>query len=374
MLPAPQSNAPSLADVLESSLRAVESGPNSLGLPPVDRAIVVLVDGLGAESLRERSGHARSLARALERGSIIQAGFPTTTASAITTLTTGRLPGAHGIVGYAVADPERDTVVNQLTGWDDRQDPATWQRVPTLFETASDRGLDAVAIGPERYRGSGFSQAALRGARYLAGTSLDDRVRRALEWLASGRRGIAYLYVPELDVIAHARGVQSVEWTSALEDVEAMLGGFAQRLGRGEGMLVTADHGVIDIPGYAHVLVDEVPGLLDGVRHVAGEPRCLQLRFEETGDPAAIVDRWREAESHRAWVATRDEVIDSGWLGPVEPEVRARMGDLFVAARKAIAYYDARTAGGARSMVGQHGSLSPTELRVPLLRFGAFDD
>jgi hypothetical protein len=165
-----------------------------------------------------------------------------------------------------------------------------------------------------------------------------------------------------------------VEWTSALEDVEAMLGGLAQRLGRGEGMLVTADHGVIDIPGYAHVLVDEVPGLLDGVRHVAGEPRCLQLRFEETGDPAAIVDRWREAESHRAWVATRDEVIDSGWLGPVEPEVRARMGDLFVAARKAIAYYDARTAGGARSMVGQHGSLSPTELRVPLLRFGAFDD
>ncbi|MDO7882081.1 alkaline phosphatase family protein [Salinibacterium soli] len=344
-----------------------------LALPSVDRAVVVLVDGLGVEALRARSGHARRLAAALGPKDAIAAGFPTTTASAITTLTTGRLPGAHGIVGYSVADPDRDAVVNQLTGWDERQDPATWQRERTLFERASADGLDAVVIGPERYRDSGFSRAALRGARYLAGSSVDDRVDAAIAWLRSGARGIAYLYIPELDVAAHAKGWESGEWTAALEGVDGALGRLATACGPRDGMLVTADHGVLDVPAHAHVLVDEHPGLLDGVRHVAGEPRCLQLRFEPDADPDAVVARWKDAESDRAWIATRDEVVESGWFGAVDPVVARRMGDLFVAARKAVAYYDGRTAGASRRMVGQHGSASPTELRVPLLRFGGFE-
>ncbi|WP_454704034.1 alkaline phosphatase family protein [Schumannella luteola] len=334
---------------------------------------MVLVDGLGVDALRARAGHARRLVAALGSKDVITAGFPTTTASAITTLTTGRLPGAHGIVGYAVADPDRDRVVNQLTGWDEVQDPSTWQRVPTLFQRAIAEGLDAVAIGPERYRDSGFSQAALRGARYLAGKSVEDRVARASEWLRSGVRGIAYLYIPELDVAAHAHGWESTEWTSALETADAALASLAAALGPRGGMLVTADHGVLDVPAHSHVLVDEHPGLLDGVRHIAGEPRCLQLRLEPDADLREVVERWRDSEGARAWVSTRDEVIESGWFGPVDAVTAQRMGDVFVAARKAVAYYDGRTAGASRRMVGQHGSASPAELRVPLLRFGAFE-
>lgn len=372
MLPAASRDAASLADVLESSFRAVRGEAARLSLTPVDRAIVVLVDGLGAEALQTRAGHARRLMSAFGKKDVIQSGFPTTTASAITTLTTGTLPGTHGIVGYSVADPARDLVVNQLTGWDSVQDPAVWQRVPTIFERASREGIDAVAIGPERYRGSGFSLAALRGARYLAGGTIDERVERATEWLRSGQRGIAYLYIPELDIAAHARGWESEQWIAALETVDSALGTLAGSLGRRDGMLVTADHGVLDVPVHAHVLVDEQPGLLDGVRLLAGEPRCLQLRLEPDADRDVVVARWRDAESHRAWVATREEVIDSGWFGTVDDSVAPRMGDVFVAARKAVAYYDNRTAGAARRMIGQHGSLSQTELRVPLLRFGAF--
>lgn len=377
MLPAPRPDGPSLADVLKSCLATVSGETPTLPLSPVRRAIVLLVDGLGADQLKARAGHARTLAGALGARDVIESGFPTTTASALASLTTGTRAGTHGLVGYSVLDPQHDRVVNQLTGWDDRLDPATWQRHPTLFERAVEAGLTATVIGPERYRESGFTSAVLRGARYLPGASIADRLRRAAEVAREpGAPGIVYVYVPELDMAAHAYGVASDRWLVALEAVDAAARDLVAALPRDAGLLVTADHGVLDVSTPGHLLIDGAPELLAGIRHIAGEPRCLQLHFEpdlSTTERDSLVARWRDAEESRAWVATRAEVIESGWLGAVDPAVEPRLGDLFVAARKAVAYYDGRTAtSSARAMVGQHGSLSPAELRVPLLRFGAF--
>ncbi|MDP3209103.1 MAG: alkaline phosphatase family protein [Rhodoglobus sp.] len=377
MLPAAKPAGLSLADVLQSSLHALASRENRLSLPPVDRAIVVLVDGLGADALKACAGHARTMAGALNSRSVIEAGFPTTTASALGSLTTGTLPGQHGLVGYSVLDSANDRVVNQLTGWDSALDPLTWQLERTVFERAREDGFGAVAVGPERYRDSGFSAAVLRGAWYVEGVSIGDRMSRALEVISEpDGAALVYVYIPELDMAAHAHGWQSREWTDALETADAALRGLVASLGPRQGLLVTADHGIIDVPGRAHVLFDTDQSLVDGVRFVAGEPRCLQLHLEpdlSAAGTAALIDRWRASEADRAWVVTRDELIESGWLGEVRPEVRSRIGDVIVAARKAIAYYDTRVASShARAMIGQHGSVTQPELRVPLLRYGAF--
>ncbi len=74
-----------------------------------------------------------------------------------------------------------------------------------------------------------------------------------------------------------------------------------------------------------------------------------------------------------AWVFTRDELITSGWFGAVRDEVRDRIGDVVIAAKGLAAFYPEGEEAG-RSMIGQHGSMTPEELRVPLLRFGAYAD
>jgi hypothetical protein len=377
MLPAPKTDRISLADVLPSCLSSVAGSPNRLDLPPVSRAVVVLVDGLGAEQLRSRSGHARTLASVFTRTSAIESGFPTTTAAALATLATGVTPGQHGLVGYTALDPANDRVVNQLSGWDDRLDPATWQLAPTVFEQAGQRGVRSSAIGPKRYRDSGFSQAVWRGAEYISAQTISDRLESAAEWLREpGDAGLLYVYVPELDMAAHAYGWESNEWISQLEDLDGAMRTFTSSLRPTDGVILTADHGVLDVPPHAQVLIDTDPALVDGVRFVAGDPRCLQLHFEpDLSEPAReqLIERWRAAESGRAWIATRDEAIEANWFGEVRDEVRPRIGDLLVAARKNIAYYDGRTATShARAMVGQHGSFSSAEVRVPLLRFGGF--
>jgi hypothetical protein len=377
MLPAPKKDRTSLADVLPSCLAALTNQPNRLDLPRVERAVVVLVDGLGSEQLRERAGHARTLAAAHTRKAVLESGFPTTTAAALASLGTGETPGQHGIVGYTALDTNNDRVVNQLSGWDDRLDPATWQRVPTIFETATKRGVRSMAVGPERYRDSGFSQAVLRGADYIAAKSIAQRFTAAAKWMEQpGEPGLLYLYIPELDMAAHAHGWESAKWLERLETVDAAVRDFAAGLSASEGMVLTADHGMVDVKPHAHVLIDSDPELLEGIRHVAGDPRCLQLHFEpELSDAARarLVEKWRASESDRAWVVTRSEAIEAGWFGDVAPEVAPRIGDLLVAARKNIAYYDGRTATDhMRAMVGQHGSWTSAELQVPLLRFGAF--
>lgn len=369
MLPVAPAGRRSLADVLPAALDAVLGRPGPFVSSRLERIVVVLVDGLGASSLRQRAGHARTLAPALTKASTLASGFPTTTASALASLTTGLRPGEHGMVGYRVLDRASDRLVNQLSGWDDRMVPEQWQPQPTVFEQARQEGVRASVIGPSRYAHSGLTRAILRGADYRPAQGIADRFAAARDLLDEGGRQIVYLYVPELDMTAHARGWESPEWTSALELVDGEFSAFARRLSAREGALVTADHGVLDVPASSHVLIEHGP-LLEGVRHLAGEPRCLQLHLEPGVDIEQVAVRWIEAEGARAWIATRAEVAASGWFGEVGDAAAERMGDLFVAARKAIAYYDATDPSG-RSMIGQHGSLTPEEIQVPLLGFGA---
>jgi hypothetical protein len=70
---------------------------------------------------------------------------------------------------------------------------------------------------------------------------------------------------------------------------------------------------------------------------------------------------------------SRDDAIEAGLFGAVAPEVRPRIGDVLVAARGGVAYYDDREPDKRpQDMIGQHGSLTDEERVVPLLRMGAF--
>ncbi|MGG7510145.1 alkaline phosphatase family protein [Plantibacter sp. YIM 135249] len=375
MLPTVNPQTRSLADVLPDCLATVTGSPGPSS--SVDHAIVVLVDGLGAANLRARSAHARFLAPQLTAATTTVSAFPSTTAAGIATLTTGTLPGRHGLVSYRARDVDNDRVVNQLTGWDDRMRPLEWQREATVFERARDLGVASFVVGPERYRSSGFTGAVLRGAEYRSGKSIADRLDEVRRAVAQAKTPtISYVYVPELDQTAHEYGWESGRWSGFLEELDGDLRQWASRLPGRTGAYVTADHGVVDVPRSSQVLFDERPELVDGVRHIGGEPRCLHLYQDAATTPQARADlasRWLDAEGERSWVATREEAIDHGWYGDVDPAVLPRIGDVIVAARKRIAYYDSRPADqGARGMIGQHGSLTDEERRIPLIGLGAF--
>ncbi len=341
-------------------------------LPPASSAIVFVLDGLGAQNLAARRGHARFLSAAGGRSAVARTVFPSTTAAALTSLLTGVDPGQHGIVGYRVRIPGTDEAPNQLHGWESHHlDPRAWQRATPIFETEAVRRPTFV-VSRSEYDGSGFTAATLRGGRLVGVDDLAERTLVAAELAAENPGALVYLYGPDLDHVGHRAGWESDEWSETLERVDDVVRRFSGALSPGTGALVTADHGMVDVPAHRRLLLGADSALWEGVRVVGGEPRMLHL-YAEPGETADVARRWSEAEGGRAWVMTRDEAIDAGLFGVVAPEVRDRVGDVLVAARAAVAYYDDRESDKRpQRMVGQHGSLTLEERMVPLVRLGAF--
>jgi predicted AlkP superfamily pyrophosphatase or phosphodiesterase len=336
---------------------------------PARSAIVWVLDGLGAHNLAQRAGHARFLSESRTKKDAARTVFPSTTAAALTSLLTGTSPGHHGIVGYRTRVPGTDDVVNQLRGWDTDGLPLSFQRATPL---SASLGRPFFAVSRREYAGTGFTAATLGDAEFHGSDDLDERVRMAADLAARHPGSLTYLYAPDLDAVGHKRGWESDEWVATLERVDAAARTLSKALDRGTGVVVTSDHGMIDVPRHRHILLHDGDPLVDGVRLIGGEPRMLHL-YTEPGATDAVLARWREAEASRSWIASRDELIASGLIGTVDPEVRERLGDVIVAARAGIAYYDDRLADKApQKMIGQHGSLTDEERTVPLIRLGAF--
>ena len=380
MLLSAAAGRPSIADVLPNCLASLEGRPGTLELPPVRSAIVLLVDGLGASMLRSRAGHARHLVREWPKRHTAHS-FPSTTVAGITSLTTGSPAGAHGLIGYSVFDRAHGLVRNQLSGWGEAMDTATWQLRPTLFEQLADGPIEPVVVGMPAYATSGLTAASLRGARYVSAESLEDRVDAALDEVQRERR-LVYLYVAELDQAGHRSGWESDDWLARLEELDGAVAALEAGLPDDVGLLITADHGMVDVPRHRQLdLAPESP-LLEGVVAVAGEPRLRHLMLDDvaSNDPqeraaTGLVERWRDSEGARMVAATRREAIEAGWYGrpeDVSALAAARIGDVVIAATKLVTYYGDWMQGGPRGVIGQHGSITPEETIVPLIRRGAF--
>ncbi|MGO3649613.1 alkaline phosphatase family protein, partial [Agrococcus casei] len=232
MLPPLKPDSPRLADVLRSCLGAVAASDNALGFSAVQKAIVVVIDGLGHMQLKAHSGHARFLAPASKP---LVSGFPTTTASALASLATGASAGTHGIVGYDAFVPGVG-VRNQLRDWGADMDPVAHQRSQPLWR-------DGCAVVSEaKHRSSGFTAAILRGAEYIGHDRLSNRVEAASE--AARTHDVTYLYLPELDRLGHSGGVASDAWVSKLEEIDGLLADLAAA-NPDAGIAVTADHGMV---------------------------------------------------------------------------------------------------------------------------------
>ncbi|MFT4469976.1 alkaline phosphatase family protein [Arthrobacter sulfonylureivorans] len=347
---------------------------NVLQLPQARRICVVMVDGLGKALLKQRGGHAPFLRQAMENSRTLGSAFPSTTAASLASLGTGLAPGLHGMVGYDVLDPAQDKVVNQLGGWDAKVDPQVWQPHPTVFEQVAEH-LPVTTVSLPRFADSGMTRAALRGSSFRPGASSHARTLAAAEALAASDRALVYLYFNELDKAGHRFGAASAQWGSELEELDADMRRLTRQLPADTLLLLTADHGMLDVAEEFRFDYSADPALVAGVRHTAGEPRLVHLYFEPDATAAhreQTAAAWRSAYGNQAWIFTREDAISHGFFGHVDPRVLPRIGDLMVAAREPVAFYDTRRVPEtAMSVVGQHGSLTKAEREVPLLTLAA---
>ncbi len=357
--------APSLADVAPSAAAAVgvRGYPDTLGLGPARHAVICLIDGLGDRLLRRHADVAPTLSGLV--GDPITAAFPTTTPVGLGTLGTGRLPGVHGLVGASFWLPERDAVLEPLH-WTGDPTPIAVQPEPTVFEVAARAGVRVATITAGEYRDSGLTRAVLRGGDYWAVADADDRVEALREVQSGGQPTLSYVYWPEVDRTGHEFGVDSDQWRAALGRADALVGRLLDALAADSVLVVTADHGMVDCPAVEAIAVDAVPALTAGVRTVVGEPRARHV-YARPGAAEDVRAAWAQVLGDRAEVLSRAEVVASGLLGPVDPLLADRIGDVMAVARGRTLLttrWDAKVS----ALLGQHGALTEDEVQIPALR------
>jgi hypothetical protein len=356
-----------LADLSRSVLASlgVPGEDNVLGLPPVRRACLLVVDGLGWDLLRAHRSAAPFLAGLAETGCWLAAGFPSTTVTSLGSLGTGRPPGQHGLLGYQVRVPATGQLLNALR-WDKAVDPSTWQPGTTIFERAAAAGIGAFRVAAGAFRQTGLSAAAMRGADYYPADTLGALVASSAAALWSAPRGLVMVYTGDLDSTGHAWGCTSAAWRFQLGHVDRLAEQLASVLPAGTALHITADHGMTDVPPSERVDADLIPALRKGVALLGGEPRARHV-YAVPGAAADVLAAWQATLGDRAWTASREEAIDANWFGPVGPAMADRIGDVVAAARGPSAVVATVAEPRESRLVGMHGSLTPADQRVPLL-------
>jgi predicted AlkP superfamily pyrophosphatase or phosphodiesterase len=353
------------------------SGPNVRGLVPAllapsraampvwmpaevraaRQVVLLVVDGLGWNQLETR----RHLMPAIDSmtGTRITTVAPSTTATALTSITTGLTPGEHGVVGYRV-DLSGD-VVNMLRWATVRGDsrrthpPSQVQPFPAFL------GQSVPVVSRAELEGSGFTAAHMSGARHAGwrtASSLAVEVGRQL----NAGEPFVYAYYDGVDKIAHERGFGEF-YDAEVRTADRIVADVLAVLPPGAALVVTADHGQVQVGANHFPPADDVLRL---VHHQSGEGRFRWLHAR-AGTARDLLDAARSSHGDVAWVHSRDEILDAGWFGATVPgPIASRLGDVALVARDDVAF-DEPDDTGPYSLVCRHGSLTADEMYVPLL-------
>jgi hypothetical protein len=371
----PPYGAGTLADVGPSLLAAlgVPDETNGLGLAPLQRACLFVVDGLGWMQLQANPDAAPFLT-AMSGGPIV-AGFPSTTVSSLASLGTGVPPGEHGLTGYSTYVDDIDQVVNWLAwrpvgeGGDlrDRLVPEVVQPSSTVWERADAAGIATTICTYDHFADTGLTRAVLRGGRWGGTVAEGDAVARAGDAIDLGHRSLVYVYVSALDLVGHVRGPDTDAWRAQLAIVDRIAAEIADRLPSEATLFVTADHGMVRVPEESKVDADASPMLQSGVRALAGEARMRHVHVQP-GATEDVLATWTDTLGAGWHVMRGDDAVAAGLFGPVvTPGARRRIGDVIAIALGDGGVVERRRLPRLSAMPGHHGSVTDEELLVPLL-------
>lgn len=350
---------PAVAQALGAPLSTVPSWT----LPRGDAYVVALIDGLGELLLREHADLAPFLSSLEGRRAVSE--VPSTTATSLTSLGTALPPSAHGVVGYTCRIPGTDRLLNALT-WDKDVEPEVWQPLPTAFEQLDRAGVAVSTVGQRDYATSGLTRVSQRGATYRPADRFGERLAQTVE-AARRSPSLTYVYEGDLDWIGHRHGVDSPHWRAQLRLIDASLEQLRAALPASVRLVITADHGMVDIPRHRKFDVDAVAGLRQGVTLIGGEAR-LRYLYCEPDLVDNVMRRWRATISDEdATILAFEEAQEAGWFGAVDDRIRPRFGDVVVASLRDFAVMSSVDNSHEFKLVGVHGSITERETRIPLL-------
>jgi len=322
-----------------------------------DQVVLLVLDGLGWEQLQDRSRLAPTMC-AMEGEDIVTV-VPSTTSSALTSISTGMSPGEHGVIGYRM-DIEGE-ILNVLRWWASGRDARDAIPPDKIQANEPFLGHRPAVVTRAEFRYSGFTQAHLEGVRFCGYRMPSTLVAETARLVRAGEPFV-YTYYDGVDKVAHEYGLAD-HYDAEIVAVDRLVEYLIAVLPSSAALVLTSDHGQVDV---GDNLVTVAKDVLAHVSYQSGEGRFRWLHARP-GHARVLLDVASDCHGDTGWIMGQEQMLDEHWFGPtVTDEARARLGDVALVAREPIAYVDAEDTGPFE-LIARHGSVTAAEMRVPLL-------
>jgi hypothetical protein len=331
-----------------------------------ERVLLVVLDAFGLSFLERHRGH--PLVQRLEV-TPLRSQFPSTTTAEMTTLYFDQPVEAHGLYEWEILEPSLQQIICPLM-WRlaDADEPGGLAGVlprealapgPTVFEIL---GAPAMALLPNAIAGSHYTATACAGARVRGFGDLGAGLRLGLEAL-TGECRHALFYWSAIDAAGHVHGPASAEFAAASRDALDGLDLALAQAPSGITVLVTADHGQVDVDRSRVDYLDELwPQLGEHLafQRPAGSARDAFLHL--------LPGRRDLVQSElAARLGDRGDVrVAAELFANPGPRLRERLGDLVVLPAPGRQAWLGSAAGPEQHFRGSHGGLTEAETAVYL--------
>jgi len=317
--------------------------------------------------------------------------FPSTTAAALTTISTGLTPQEHALLEWVLYFKEIDMIINTLPftpfdgGGRDKllemgANPKILYDGSTIYRTLKRSGINSYTFLNRSYSYTAYSKLTNRGSTTIPFTNLSDLVVRLRKTLET-EKGPAYFYVyiDDIDSIEHKYGPYSEEHRAQISVISYLLKKelsekINKKIASETLLLITADHGQLNVLPKKTIYLNKYQSLVNSFQKgrkkepilPVGSPRDIFLHIEKS--------KLNEANNFlsnklkgKAKLIKIEEAIKKGLFGIGKPkkEFYDRAGNLLILPYKNNTIWYEHIKGEKFNLAGMHGGLSEEEILVP---------
>lgn len=337
--------------------------------------VLIVIDGLGYNYLT-KYGKDSFLYKNL-RGKMTSV-FPATTASAMTTFSTGLAPQQHALTGWFMYLKEIGTIsvilpfTSRAGDFKLAEGKIKYKDIYNEKSFFEDLKTVSISIKHEAYIDSEYSRIVDKGAKKLSFSNLNGflkQINKALSITDSKKYILAYW--AELDSLCHKKGTDSYEVKKHFNELDKKIESFVKSLkNKNTAIIISADHGLINTKEKSKII------------ELKNHPRFVEtLTMPLSGEPrvAYCYVKPRKVREFENYVKTKfkdvceiyksDDLIKSNYFGLFEPseKLKDRIGDYVLIMKENYIMKDLVLGEDENALIGNHGGMSEEEMFVPLI-------
>lgn len=346
---------------------------SSQDLKKHDNVVLFLVDALWYKWL-EKYGQDSFLYKYLK--SSISSAFPSTTSTAITTFSTGLTGSEHAILWWNMYSKELGSTI-QILPWKHKilgvnlWDKVQIEHLAPARNFYKESKKDIIIVTNNSLKDSKYNRHYNQNTKVLGYTDLPgcfDQVYNAIT--LNQKQKYIYTYWGDFDSTSHNYGVDSAELARHFEDIDAQFKKLYERIrGTNTAIIVTADHGQINIPEHKKIAIDKAhPELVDMLAlPLAWEPRC-QYCFVQSDKISSFREYVENNLSDICMIFSKEEVLERQLFGHGgTPQFFERIGDFVLIPKDDYTIFHYTLWENMDTDVAFHGWLHEWETQVPVV-------